>query len=263
MTVPMGPTVVDTRTVERGIASLVEAFRRIARLSEHGASEERDGVVCVATGMPLPPFNPAFVVRPPRDPATTFRWVLDFYGRRGLTGEIIAWTDTAHAIADAATGAGLTAGHRIPCLLLAPLASAPPTAPDLQVRRVADTASLLRFNDVCAEGFGLERQVIAAFDDPRLLELPGAGLHLGFVDGAAVATSLSYGIDDVVLVFNVTTLESHRRRGIGEAMTWRALQEGLTQGCDVAFLQSSAAGRPVYERMGFRHAVDMQTWSWP
>jgi GNAT superfamily N-acetyltransferase len=259
----MSRTVVETRSVERGIASLVEAFRRIARLSERGAIEERDGVVCVATGTPLPPFNPAFVMRPPRDPATAFRWVRDFYTRSGVKGEVNVWTDTAHAIADAATGAGLTAGHRIPCLLLAPLASAPPTAPNLQVRRVADAANLLRLNDVCAEGFGLERQAIAVFDDPRLLELPGVAFHLGFVDGAAVATSVSYGIDGVVLVFNVTTLESHRRRGIGEAMTWRALHEGLEGGCDVAFLQSSAAGRPVYERMGFRHAVDMQTWSWP
>jgi len=253
--------VADALPIERGLASLIEAFRRVARLSEHGAIEEHDNVIAIATGMPVPAFNPTFVVRPPRDPDRAFQRVRDFYMRCGIAGEVNAWDDTAHAIADAATNSALVAGHRIPCLLLAPLGSTVPTAPDLEIRRVDDAAALIRFNDVAAEVFGLERQVIAVFDDPRLLEMPSSTLHVGLVDGTPVATAWSYCIDDVVLLFNIATLASHRRRGIGEAMTWRAIQDGLERGCDLAFLQSSAAGRPLYERMGFRPAVDMQTWS--
>jgi ribosomal protein S18 acetylase RimI-like enzyme len=263
MSVPVSPTVVDTRPLERALASLMEAFRRVARNVEHGAIEERDGVVCVATGIPVPAFNPTFVIRPPRDPFTTFQSVRDFYTRRSLVGEVTAWGETAHAIADAATLAGLVADHRIPCLLLAPLASTLTSAPDLEVQRVDQPATLLQYNDVCAEAFGLERQVIAGFDDPWLLEMPGSTLHLGLVDGTPVATAWSYSLDAVVLLFNIATLESHRRRGIGEAMTRRALHDGFERGCDLAFLQSSSAGRPLYERMGFRHVVDMQTWSLP
>jgi len=264
MDVPsVSATVVDARAVERGSASLVEAFRRVARRSERGAIEERDGVICVATGMAVPAFNPTFVVRPPRDPGGALQRVSEFYTRCGLGGEVVAWGDAAKAIDDVAEGAGFVAGHRIPCLLLEPLVSTVPMVPDLQVRRVDDAATLLRFNDVCAEVFGLERQVIAVLDQPWLLELPGSALHLGFVDGAPVATAWSYAIDGVVLLFNIATLDSHRRRGIGEAMTWHALREGVEQGCDLAFLQSSAAGRPLYERMGFGHVVDMRTWSLP
>ena len=76
---------------------------------------------------------------------------------------------------------------------------------DLQVRRVDDAATLLRFNDICAEMFGLERQVIAVLDQPWLLEMPGSELHLGFVDGAAVATAMSCCIDDVVLILTGTS----------------------------------------------------------
>jgi len=256
-------TAADARPADRGLASLIEAFRRVARLSEGGAIEEHDNVISIANGMPVPAFNPTIVVRPPRDPAGAMQRVRDFYTRRGLAGEVWAWDDAADAIADTATGAGLVAGHPIPCLLLAPLASKVAMAPDLKVRRVDDAATLLRFNDVCAEVFGLEREVIAALDEPWLLELPGSALHLGFVDGAPVATAWSYAIDGVALVFNVATLDGHRRRGIGEAMTWHALQGGREHGCDVAFLQSSAVGRRLYERMGFGHVVDMQTWSLP
>jgi GNAT superfamily N-acetyltransferase len=258
---PTSSKVADAQPIERGLASLIEAFRRVARFSEHGAIEEHDNVISVATGVPVPAFNPTFVVRPPRDPDRAFQRVRDFYTRLGFAGEVTAWGDTAHAIGDAATRAELVAGHRIPCLLQAPLDATVPTALDLEIRHVDDAAALLRFNDVCAEAFGLERQVLAVFDDPLLLEMPGSTPHVGYVDGVPVATAWSYCIDDVVLLFNVATLASHRRRGIGEAMTSRAIQDGLERGCDLAFLQSSAAGQPLYERMGFRPAVDMQTWS--
>ena len=190
----------DAQPADRGLASFIEAFRRVARLSERGAIEEHDNVISIATGMPVPAFNPTIVVRPPRDAAGAMQRVRDFYTRCGIAGEVCAWDDTADAIADAATGAGLVAGHRIPCLLLEPLVSRVAMVPDLQVRRVDDAATLLRFNDVCAEVFGLEREVIAALDEPWLLELPGSALHLGFVDGAPVATAWSYAIDGVVLL---------------------------------------------------------------
>jgi GNAT superfamily N-acetyltransferase len=253
--------IANAQLIERGVASLIEAFRRVARLSEHGAIEEHDHVISIATGVPVPSFNPTFVMRPPRDPDRAFRRVRDFYMRLAFAGEVTAWGDTAPAIGDAATRAALVAGHRIPCLLQAPLGVTVPTAPDLEIRRVDDAAALLRFNDVCAEAFGLERQAIAIFDDPRLLAMSGSTPHVGLVGGVPVATAWSYCIDGVVLLFNVATVASHRRRGIGEAMTWRAIQDGLERGCDVAFLQASRAGRPLYERMGFRPAVDMQTWS--
>ena len=68
-------------------------------------------------------------------------------------------------------------------------------------------------------------------------------------------------IDGVAQVFNVATLRSHRRRGIGEAMTWCAVNHGVDAGCDLAFLQASPDGQRVDERMGFQHVMEMATWS--
>ena len=251
----------DARQVARSLASLVEAFRRVARISDRGWIEERDRVASVATGMPVGAFNPTFVLAPPADPAAALARVRAFYARAGLAGEISATGDAATAIAGAARSAGFVAGHRIPCMLLAPLATATPTAPGLEVRRVEDAATLATFNDVCAEAFGLDRPALAVLDDPLALELPGFGFHLGLVDDRPVATAMTCCIDGVALIFNIATLRSHRRRGIGEAMTWCAVNHGVEAGCAVAFLQASPDGQPLYERMGFQHVMEMATWS--
>ncbi len=215
----------------------------------------------VATGMPVAAFNPTFVVAPPGDPVAALERVRAFYARASLLGELNAWGDTADAIAGAARSAGYVAGHRIPCLLLAPLVAASPATPGLEVQRVEDAAVLRTFNDVCAESFGLDRKVLAVLDDPRMLEVPGFAFHLGLVDGRAVGTAMTCCIDGVVLIFNVATRPSHRRRGIGEAMTWCAVDHGVGAGCDLAFLQASPDGLRLYERMGFRHVMEMATWS--
>ena len=213
--------------------------------------------------MPVAAFNPTFVVEPPRDPAGAFERVRAFYARNALAGEVNASGDTADAIAEVARSAGFVAGHRVPCMLLAPLVATPPAVPGLEIRRVVDPATLWTFNDLCAEAFGLDRPILSIFDDPKMLEAPGFGFHLGLVDGLAIATAMTCCIDSVVLIFNVATRPSHRRRGIGEAMTWCAVNHGLEVGCDLAFLQASPDGLPLYERMGFRHAIEMETWSVP
>lgn len=251
----------DAGKVARSLASLIEAFRRVARTSDLGWIEEGDHVVSVATGMPVAAFNPTFVLAPPGDPAAALERVRALYARAGLAGEVNAWDAIADAIADAARSVGFVAGHRIPCMLLEPLVATTPATPGLEVRCVEDAATLRTFNDICAEAFGLDRKVLAVLDDPKMLDVPGFAFHLGLVDGRAIGTAMTCCIGGVVLIFNVATRPSHRRRGIGEAMTRCAVNHGIDAGCELAFLQASPDGLPLYERMGFRHVMEMATWS--
>lgn len=56
----------------------------------------------------------------------------------------------------------------------------------------------------------------------------------------------------VVGLYNVCTLESHRRRGIAGALVMRCLQDARDEGWQTAVLQASEGGQRVYARLGFQ-----------
>jgi hypothetical protein len=49
----------------------------------------------------------------------------------------------------------------------------------------------------------------------------------------------------------------------GEAVTARAMLEGWARGCDMASLQASPAGYPVYIRLGFKDVAYYKTYARP
>jgi predicted acetyltransferase len=82
----------------------------------------------------------------------------------------------------------------------------------------------------------------------------GFPLHhfLGRLDGEPVATASLLPAGGIAGVYDVSTVPEARRRGIGTAMTLATLRAARDLGYQLAFLQPSAMGRPLYERIGFR-----------
>lgn len=71
-------------------------------------------------------------------------------------------------------------------------------------------------------------------------------------DGVAAATAHTLDHDGDCGIFNVTTVEPARRRGLGGALTARLLRDAAARGCTTASLQSSAMAEGVYAAAGFR-----------
>jgi GNAT superfamily N-acetyltransferase len=77
-------------------------------------------------------------------------------------------------------------------------------------------------------------------------------IYVGYLGDEAVATAeLTVG-GDVVGLYNIATLEAHRRKGIGSALTLRPLLDARGRGFKTAILQASADGLGVYKRLGFK-----------
>jgi GNAT superfamily N-acetyltransferase len=91
----------------------------------------------------------------------------------------------------------------------------------------------------------------------RTLGILGLAAYVGSVDGEDVVTGLGFVVDDAVGVFSIATLEAHRRRGYGAAMTAHIVAEAAAAGARWAWLQSSELGLGVYAALGF---ITIESW---
>ena len=75
-----------------------------------------------------------------------------------------------------------------------------------------------------------------------------------------VATSRVSCLGAVGDLMGVVTDDAFRRRGIGTAMTWAAIDAARQRGCTAITLTATEMGLPVYQRMGFIHACTLRTY---
>jgi GNAT superfamily N-acetyltransferase len=128
-------------------------------------------------------------------------------------------------------------------------------APELEILRVTDAARIEAHRQVVTAGFGSDPSVALGTVCPDLLDRPRCVVYVGYADGDPVVSGLGWRTGRTLGVYSIATITSARRHGYGAAMTARVVADGLIAGCDVAALQASELGRPIYERLGFRTVV--------
>ncbi len=79
-------------------------------------------------------------------------------------------------------------------------------------------------------------------------------LYVGYLDGEPVATAELTVSGGVAGLYNISTLEVHRHKGIGSALTLRPRLDAMVKGFKMGILQAAADGLGVYTRLGFRAA---------
>lgn len=223
-----------------------------------GALIRRDGgVVTLLSGLPLLLFNQILIESSRADPgalqdaveaarARGHRFVVDV--RSGSDDHVIPEVGELGLVM-------LGDGPWIPGMAMYPLAVEPHDV-GLDLRRVRDGAGIEDHVQAAAAGFEMSEDLLRRIVRPGILEAPGTTVFVGYHDGEPVATGLGIRTGRTIGVYNIATVPTARRRGFGRAMTAHVVAEGAAAGCDVAVLQASDMGRPIYERMGFRTVVE-------
>ena len=72
------------------------------------------------------------------------------------------------------------------------------------------------------------------------------------LNGKSVATAMALDHDDDCGIYNVSTVEHARRRGLGTALTALHAHHAVERGCRTTSLQSTAMAEGIYAAVGFR-----------
>ena len=96
---------------------------------------------------------------------------------------------------------------------------------------------------------------LAMFELPATLlagDMDDFRLLAARVDGADVAAAMAFDHQGDCGIYNVGTLEAHRRRGLATALMKLMLRDAAARGCSTASVQATPMAEGVYASVGFR-----------
>jgi ribosomal protein S18 acetylase RimI-like enzyme len=257
---------VDGATAGRAVPATLQA---LASVLPDGWMQDRDGVVAVVTGLPVPTLNGVWAL----DASVEAPQIVQALRAVQASGApyclqarpacrqaaAAAVAELTGAVVEEAGDAGALAAASpdLPLMVLdGPLGAA--GAPGLTIRPLSLADSSLH-GALAARAFDADAEIFDRVTDPALT-LPGTRVYLGEVAGEPVTTALALTAGDAVAVFNVATAPDYRGRGYGAAITGRILNDALAAGASWAWLQARPEVAGIYERLGFRTTESWACW---
>jgi GNAT superfamily N-acetyltransferase len=243
-------------------ANMIDWLRLTAGQVRGSVVASAGGVVAIATGAPMALFNQV-VVEPGGGTEDGVRRAIAVMREVGAPFYVVLRRDADAQLRAAVAELGLELEDGpLPGMALHPIATADPAPlpPGHEIRRVTDEAGMADHVRVATEGFAMPGSIVRDVVGSGLWARPGCIVYVGATDGEAVSTGFSVRTRRTLGVYAIATVPSARRRGYGAAMTARLVADGAAEGCDVAALQASDMGHPVYERLGFRVVVEYDMW---
>jgi len=244
-----------TTDADRCTEAYVAALRRLVRAAP-GAYEVpgTGGVFGLVSGVPLPTVNG--VVTEVREPSPgDVALVAAAMADVPLPWSIQVRGEPDAEIAEVGARYGLTRRHTLPLMLRRPDPARPlppvraPVADQVRVVKLADRAE---FVAALAAGFEAPIEIMELFAAPEFFAIEESVPYGAEEDGQLVAVGLGIFLGEFAGIFNIATLPAYRGRGYGRAITSRIVGDGIERGAPLAYLQSSGAGYPLYESMGFQ-----------
>jgi N-acetylglutamate synthase len=236
------------RLADINMANTWEAMSRLA-----GCPTERVGALQLyASGLPMAFFNGAIATDPVDDPDAAVAAALAFMASNDVPWLLWVRAGLDEALLDAGRAAGLRDAGGPPVMGWSPIDPPADLRPDLEISVVRDRAGIEAHHDLAARGFDAPLGIFERLVTDATVADPSFALLVGRADGEPVSTAVLSVSGTTGGIYNVATPPEHQRRGYGRALTCAAVDEAVRRGCDHAILQSSSAGRPVYEALGFR-----------
>ncbi|HWI94724.1 MAG TPA: GNAT family N-acetyltransferase [Solirubrobacterales bacterium] len=166
----------------------------------------------------------------------------------------------------AAEAAGLQLIYEMPEMTLGEKLEPPELPPGAELRKLTAVQHATDFWRVAIasyESIGFPPEVFAGYSNHAGLLAENVVAFLALLDGEPVGIAMTMVSHGVAGIYWVGSLEQARGKGIGRAVTVAATNAGFELGADLASLQASPMGKPIYEAMGYETAFEYQMLMFP
>ena len=249
-----------TREVaDRVAAALVALWRnRVRHLEGHVVTSD-DGVVSCLSNLPADDLSIALVEHEPADPLGALSRAESVFEEHGRAFALEIEHGRHPSVDRAVRAMGLTVALARPAMAIrvADLPKARPPS-DVRIRRVTKPDELSTIVDIEVRVFETERAVAGRLAGPSLLAVEDIRVYLATMDGEPVGMALTSVHEGAAGVFGVGVVPEARRRGIGSSITALAVLDAPN--VDLAWLQPTTMGLPLYTSMGFADAASWEVW---
>ncbi len=135
------------------------------------------------------------------------------------------------------------------------------TPGDYGVVRVESVQDLRAANDVAAEAFGLPADAVQRVWGPAILDGPGVDVFLARREVTPVGALQTTRFGAKVGIWGMATTPAYQRQGAGRVLLGVAMAYHRARGAALFYLGATEAGRPLYERVGFRTVTEGVVWA--
>ena len=249
-------------TDQRLHLNLIDSSRQLFELDPRAVVETGDGWVFGAGGPTHPVIsNAAFRSDDSLDAEEFVKQAKAFFAPRGrgfsiwLRGEQPQDRD----LLAAAETAGLVQVFEMPEMVLGAPVEPQPLPSGAEIRKLTSAEQADDYWRIAAAAYasiGFPPEVFGGYTDHTGLQAENVAAFVTYLDGVPVSIAMTIVSHGVAGIYWVGSLEQARGKGLGRATTAAATNAGFELGAELASLQASTMGKPIYEDMGYETVFD-------
>lgn len=217
--------------------------------------EKTDNLMRAATGTPVAFMNPVVSTGVITDVERCVAETDSFFQSRELP---YAWYDLndihSASLNDHLLNTGATFISNMPgmCVALKEIEDNTELPVDLDII-VAGDDEMQMWNDITSVVYGIPAEVQSDYAKfmVQINQISEMKCYVGLLNEVPVATVMMLYSQNAAGLYSVATMPAARNRGIGAAVTRRAMLDAKSDGYPMAVLEASQMGESIYRRLGF------------
>ena len=178
---------------------------------------------------------------------------------RNLPILLLLTEGVSNQLAPVARELGLQYAGQIPLMTYRP-SDGRAEARTYQVERVENEQNLQAASRIIASAFGFPLESVNRVNGPMLLDGPGVDIFLARQNGNPVSAVASTRAGSTVGIWGMGTSPEFQRKGAGRALLDYVIAYHYEHGIKLFYLIATEAGKPLYERIGFRTIAEAAAW---